>query len=454
MDLFLNIAGSVCMAAFLCLLVWRGLWQLGWLPKALACPFAAADDLQSQSTAKKPAINAQDAALLQSQSVAQASAEQTSAPAQSIAPCSKREGIAWFAAALVLTWFFVWVGFRYSGQQNFYSFLPYAWQRFTTAGDAPHYQYLAEDWYATAGDSINLIVFYPLYPLLVKGFSLLTLGNALVAGVVLSNLCWGLAAVAMRRLAGRFYGGVAARCATLSMLLFPFSFFAIGMFTESLFLLLTILTLDAIATKRFTKAGIFGCLAALCRTQGVLLILAAVYAFLQAYRGKQALKEWRKALPLALVPLGYLIYLGLNWCYCGDPLTFLYYQSIEPWYQQADWIGNNLAQQWGMAMGYPGLAPYIYFPQMVLYFVAMAVLLYGVLAQVPIPWLLYGGAYIGASYLSNWLISGSRYVFGCAAIYLVIAHIKNTKVQIAILAVEVVFLLYYATCFMQGQSIM
>ncbi|MFI3170344.1 MAG: hypothetical protein R3Y06_10405, partial [Faecalibacterium sp.] len=324
MDLFLNIAGSVCMAAFLCLLVWRGLWQLGWLPKALACPFAAADDLQSQSTAKKPAINAQDAALLQSQSVAQASAEQTSAPAQSIAPCSKREGIAWFAAALVLTWFFVWVGFRYSGQQNFYSFLPYAWQRFTTAGDAPHYQYLAEDWYATAGDSINLIVFYPLYPLLVKGFSLLTLGNALVAGVVLSNLCWGLAAVAMRRLAGRFYGGVAARCATLSMLLFPFSFFAIGMFTESLFLLLTILTLDAIATKRFTKAGIFGCLAALCRTQGVLLILAAVYAFLQAYRGKQALKEWRKALPLALVPLGYLIYLGLNWCYCGDPLTFLY----------------------------------------------------------------------------------------------------------------------------------
>ncbi|MFI3168626.1 MAG: hypothetical protein R3Y06_01600, partial [Faecalibacterium sp.] len=177
-------------------------------------------------------------------------------------------------------------------------------------------------------------------------------------------------------------------------------------------------------------------------------------AFLQEYRVKQALKEWRKALPLALVPLGYLIYLGLNWCYCGDPLTFLYYQSIEPWYQQADWIGNNLAQQWGMAMGYPGLAPYIYFPQMVLYFVAMAVLLYGVLAQVPIPWLLYGGAYIGASYLSNWLISGSRYVFGCAAIYLVIAHIKNTKVQIAILAVEVVFLLYYATCFMQGQSIM
>ncbi len=453
MALFLNIAGSGCMVAFLCLLVWRGLWQLGWLPRALACPFAA-DGLQSQLTAKQPAINAEETALLQSQPVAQDSAAQVASPAQSTAPCSKREGIVWFAAALVLSWFFVWVGFRYSGQQNFYSFLPYAWQRFTTAGDAPHYQYLAEEWYATAGDQIHLIVFYPLYPLLVKLCALFTLGNVLVAGVFLSNLCWALAAVAMRRLAGRFYGATAARCATLSMLLFPFSFFAIGMFTESLFLLLTILTLDAIATKRFIKAGVLGCLAALCRTQGVLLILAAVYAFLRAYRGKQALKEWRKALPLALIPLGYLIYLGLNWRYCGDPLAFLYYQSIEPWYQQADWIGNNLAQQWGMATAYPGLAPYIYFPEMVLYFVAMAFLLYGVLTQVPTAWLLYGGAYIGASYLSNWLISGSRYVFGCAAVYLVIAHIKNIKVQLAILAVEAVFLLYYATCFMQGQSIM
>ena len=40
-------------------------------------------------------------------------------------------------------------------------------ERFTVAGDAPHYLYLAEHFYATAGEKINLIVFYPLYPFLV-----------------------------------------------------------------------------------------------------------------------------------------------------------------------------------------------------------------------------------------------------------------------------------------------
>lgn len=431
MALFLNIAGSACMLIFLMLLIWRGCSQLGWLPKHFACPFAVS--------------SGRHAMPLRCQG--------EGAPA-AVVPYHWAEAVFWFFASILLGWLFMWLGFRCAGQQVWNNFFTYAWQRLTTAGDAAHYQYLAEQWYASTGDAVNLIVFYPLYPLCLKIFSLFTFGNVAFAGVAFSQLCWGFAAVSMRRLAARFYAQAVARVATLSMLLFPFSFFAMGMFTESLFLLLTILTLDAITTCRFVRAGVLGCFAALCRTQGVLLLLAAVYGFLQWCKGKKAGEQCRRALPLALIPVGYLLYLGLNWYYCGTPFAFLYYQSIAPWYQHADWIGNNLAQQWGMSLAYPGLAKYIYFPQIILYFTAMALLLYGVWVGVSLPLLLYGGAYIGASYLSSWLISGSRYVFGCATLYLIIGQIKSRGVQWGLLLLQAIALIYYACCFMQGQSIM
>lgn len=446
MALYLNIAGSTCMILFLLLLVWRGLWQLGWLPRALACPFAP----HEQAPLCK---NATDARAMPAPL---ASIPKAKARVQSEAPCTLAEGVFWFFCAIVLSLFFVWVGFQCSGAQEYNSFLPYFFSRFTTAGDGEHYQYIAENWYATMGDAINLIVFYPLYPFCIKILRLFSgnyLSSALV-GLIFSQICWGYAAVCLRRLAGRLYPPHLAQFAPLAMVLFPFSFFSLGVFTESLFLLLTILAMDGIVTKRFAQVGVWGFLAALCRTQGVVLIVAAVYAWLAAHPGKLARQKWRSALPLALIPLGYFVYLGLNWLYCGDPLAFLYYQSIAPWYQSVDWIGNNLAQQWGMAVAYPGLAKYIYLPEIALYFVAMCLLLYGVLAGVPMPVLLYGGAYIGASYLSNWLISGSRYVFGCAALYLVVAHIKQPKIRVLLLVLEGAFLVYYACCYMQGQAIM
>jgi len=43
---------------------------------------------------------------------------------------------------------------------------------FSVSGDAPHYLHLAEHGYVSTGDKANLIVFYPLYPLLVKLFNI------------------------------------------------------------------------------------------------------------------------------------------------------------------------------------------------------------------------------------------------------------------------------------------
>ncbi|MBQ7859389.1 MAG: hypothetical protein IJ347_04565 [Faecalibacterium sp.] len=419
MELFLNLAGTAVMVVFLVLLVWRGLWQLGWLPAALHCPFAV-----------KPL------------------------PRQAQQPFDRRLCLFWFCAALAVQWAAALFGAWRTG--HLADFGPWFWHRFTTAGDAPHYLRIAQEGYATEGEWVNLIVFYPLYPTLIELVARLTglaakqWGRALAA-LLISQLCWGFAAVRLRILAGRLCGNdiCAARCASAAMLLFPFSFFSLGVYTESLFLLLTLGCLDALACGRFDRAGLWGFLAALCRTQGVLLVLAAGYAWFAA--GKKSVRSF---VPLLAIPAGFGVYLWLNWMTCGSPNAYYYFQTQPPWYQSVHWVGTNLAQNWSMAVAHPGLARFIYWPQIVLYFAAMALLLYGVLHGAPVWLLIYGGGYIGFSYLSGWLISGSRYVFGCAALYPVVGCIKNKAARYAVLAAETIFLLLYSVYYMQGQAIM
>lgn len=63
---------------------------------------------------------------------------------------------------------------------------------FSIASDTPHYLYLAENWYATTGDKANLLVFYPLYPLLIKIVHFFV-RNYTFAGLLISYICFGVA---------------------------------------------------------------------------------------------------------------------------------------------------------------------------------------------------------------------------------------------------------------------
>ena len=74
-----------------------------------------------------------------------------------------------FLGVLAIQWgfaFVCWLGLRQPG--GLYAFFAHFWQRFTTAGDSPHYLLLARQGYVTAGEDAKYIVFYPLYPLLIR----------------------------------------------------------------------------------------------------------------------------------------------------------------------------------------------------------------------------------------------------------------------------------------------
>ena len=106
--------------------------------------------------------------------------------------------LTWIAVWLIGTRLFLYlialVGCAATGQLERYLADPGA---FWVQWDANHYLGLANNWYVNEGDPRFHIVFYPLYPLAVRVFKPLFLGNTALAGTVLSNLflfaaCWAL----------------------------------------------------------------------------------------------------------------------------------------------------------------------------------------------------------------------------------------------------------------------
>ena len=76
-----------------------------------------------------------------------------------------------------------------------------------------------------AEDKRNLIVFYPLYPLLIRLLGGLLGGRYALAGLAISQGCWAAAAAIFRALAGRRLAPGGARAAAAAFLFYPFSFF-------------------------------------------------------------------------------------------------------------------------------------------------------------------------------------------------------------------------------------
>ena len=67
---------------------------------------------------------------------------------------------------------------------------------------------------------------------------------------------------------------------------------------------------------------------------------------------------------------------------------------------------------------------------------------------------IYALAYFGMSYLSSWLISGGRYLFGCVGLFLALGSVRRPALRAVLLAGEGALFLLYAVYYMQGQAIM
>jgi Mannosyltransferase (PIG-V) len=196
-----------------------------------------------------------------------------------------------------------------------------AWERF----DALWFLRIADQGYV---DGDGSAAFFPLYPLLARLVGLGLGGHPLGGALVVSNLAFLGALLALYFLTSSELSERGARRAVLYTALFPTAFFFLAPYSESLFFLCAILALWAARRGRWPAAGVAAAAAALTRPVGVLLgpILAveAIHAWREGGRRPLGPILW-SAVPV----VGLLAYLGFWGMTAGD--------WFAPFNQQAQW---------------------------------------------------------------------------------------------------------------------
>jgi Mannosyltransferase (PIG-V) len=213
--------------------------------------------------------------------------------------------------------------------------------------DTLHYLGLAEHGYVAAGDSRVSLVFFPLYPWLIR-LTAFFARDYMAAAFIVSGFASVAAALLLRRLVRCDESEEVSRHAVWFLFIFPTSFFLHIGYTESLFLALTLGCFFAARKERWVLAGLLGAAACLTRVNGLLLLpaLATEVAF-QYWQTRRINLRW---LWLGLVPLGFLGYLWLNHEVTGDYFAFTKIMD-EHWYKKfaAPWVG--IREVYGRALG-------------------------------------------------------------------------------------------------------
>ena len=200
--------------------------------------------------------------------------------------------------------------------------------------DAANYVRIAQFGYQTPYD----VAFFPLFPLLIAAIAHL-LGNwsYLLVGTLISNGTLLGALFVLYQLAADAGGDLVGRRTLLYLCIFPTAFFFFAPYNEPLFLLLSTSIFLALRRQRWWLAGLFGFLASLTRSPGILLVVPFIAELwlsrdsITASRQKMLLR----VLPVLLIPLGTLLYAIYCWHISGNPLDFVAVQSH--WGRHTTW---------------------------------------------------------------------------------------------------------------------
>ncbi len=175
--------------------------------------------------------------------------------------------------------------------------------------DAIHYLDIARSGYQSASDA----VFFPLYPVLIHAVSWLT-GSLVSAGLLVSLSSFALALLLLHRLTVLEFGPRAADATVVLIAVAPLSLFFSAVYSESLFLLLSVGAIYAARRDCWPLAAVLAALAAVTRVPGILVAVAVLLLL----RG-QGIRSWQSRAALALAPLtlvgfcGYLAARGFGW---------------------------------------------------------------------------------------------------------------------------------------------
>jgi hypothetical protein len=193
--------------------------------------------------------------------------------------------------------------------------------------------------------------FFPLYPALIRvgGW---VVGSDLIAGVLISLVAFAVALWLLYRLVELDFSAHVAEVTVLLVAFCPMAFYFSAVYTESLFLALSLGAIYNARRERWLYAGLLGALAAVTRIEGVVMVVpllmiavwrrpteaagpAADESRAGGVRGRLQLPPLAAAW-LALVPLALLAFLGYLALKYGHGLAPFQTQS-EFWQHKRTW---------------------------------------------------------------------------------------------------------------------
>ena len=189
------------------------------------------------------------------------------------------------------------------------------------AWDGIWYQRIADYGYDPTVAHGNGVAFSPLYPMLVRETAYLLGSSYLVAGMLVSNVCFLLAIMLVHGLVERRAGARIARTTVWLTAFFPVAYLFSAVYTESIFLLATVLTFVVLERGAMLGASVVGSIAVLARPTGILL---APTLALRAWRERGDASWWRLALraaPILLLPAVYVAFGAYLYYRTGDPFA-------------------------------------------------------------------------------------------------------------------------------------
>lgn len=202
--------------------------------------------------------------------------------------------------------------------------------------DSPWYKGIIIDGYMDhpqgfEGNNAANWAFFPLYPMIVKCIYLLTNIRVEVLGVIISSLITLLASFVIYEYCVTLKNEKVARIATILLFVGPYSFYMSTLYTESLYILFTILFFYFLLKDKWLLAGICGGLVSGTRVTGAILVFPMMVMFLRpVFSKKETIKEaivrffkdGRYLLSFLLVPSGIFAYMTYLYFKVGDPFAF------------------------------------------------------------------------------------------------------------------------------------
>jgi len=328
--------------------------------------------------------------------------------------------------------------------------------------DTPHYIAIARDWYQdTLCDHRLVIVFFPLYSILIRIMYFIS-PSYMFAAYIISNIFAIASGVIFYKLAALVTNEKEARLAVKFLFIFPSALFLFVPLTESLFLFLSIAVIYYTIKSKYIAVFVFGLLATLTRSVGMLLIIPVAYEaisqLITTYRANAhdntpaeiawhglTRKDFAKFACLLAFPLGMGIYLLINFMVYGSATQFMVFQA-DHWGQNMYYFWHTITYltsdvftsyiNWVIGVSLPGV---------IAFWLTLALIIYGANKIRP-SLTLYALAYFIFAFGPTWLMSGPRYAMVLFPLAFVAAKFAGTKKGynlVLTIAYLVMFVLYF-----------